>query len=288
MHTFWRSKEQPSYAPLDGSSADGHDLESEPADDELHNRPGKSSRYRSSLSPYLIHGALILTYTVIFFVAIQSRTRCTDREFTRATLSADQYEPHVFDGFRLQEIDRYFGTPDESIEENWKELLEYESVRVPKEYLEPGQLENAVELPGGEYFASLWMHHDLRCLKSLHRLLYRDHFSPNMTDADRRMFELHTSHCLDALRQTIQCKGDMSLLVMQWTEKEKLPTVNPASYSNHKCAKWDGLRAWGKERAFNPRAPGVLVHPTLGPAYSDGTGMGLTLLPEEEAAARGY
>jgi hypothetical protein len=80
----------------------------------------------------------------------------------------------------------------------------------------------------------------------------------------------------------------MSLLVMQWTDKEKVPQVNPSSYSRHKCAKWEGLRAWGKERTFNPLAPGFLVHPTLGPAYSDGTGTGLTLLTDEEATERGY
>lgn len=36
----------------------------------------------------------------------------------------------------------------------------------------------------------------------------------------------------------------------------------------HECINWDRLDHWMKERSFDPAAPGVMIHPTLGPAFS--------------------
>lgn len=88
-----------------------------------------------------------------------------------------------------------------------------------------------------------------------------------------RIFSLtkHPDHCLDMLRQSIICQGDMQLLTMKWRQDGRIPTANFTS--PHQCVNWDRLEAWAtSRRIFNLMEPGYLNHPTLGPAYPDGHG----------------
>jgi hypothetical protein len=43
-----------------------------------------------------------------------------------------------------------------------------------------------------------------------------------------RIFSLiaHPDHCLDMLRQSIMCQGDMQLLTMKWHQDGRIPTAN--------------------------------------------------------------
>jgi hypothetical protein len=55
---------------------------------------------------------------------------------------------------------------------------------------------------------------------------------------------------------------------MRWGKKQAIPIGNFTS--PHECVNWDSLHGWAKEHAFDAFAPGVLVHPTLGPSFPDG------------------
>lgn len=76
------------------------------------------------------------------------------------------------------------------------------------------------------------------------------------------------AHCLDSLRQSVQCAGDVSLLTMKWGVHIREPVANFTS--PHECVNWDNIQDWASERVYDVMAPGVLVHPTLGPSYPDG------------------
>lgn len=77
------------------------------------------------------------------------------------------------------------------------------------------------------------------------------------------------AHCLDSLRQSIQCYGDVSLLTMRWYKGSLLPVGNFSS--PHECVNFDAIQDWAKDYTMDMLAPGVLVHPTLGPSFPNGT-----------------
>ncbi|KAH8897133.1 hypothetical protein GQ53DRAFT_818413 [Thozetella sp. PMI_491] len=304
MNFFRKSQGRLVYSPLAASTEVEEGGISK--DNARLNRPGWNKNDKAFSLVGIINGIIALLNVSAAFYLFYTRSRY----LANARLPEGLQDVRIFDGFYIDEIDRYFGEPGQEIQENWKGLLEYETLQVPADLLQEGQIKNAIQLPDGGYLASLWMHHDLRCLvrqpthfsmsprkfltwqlakKSLHHLLYMEHYSPNITDKGLRLFRLHTGHCLDALRQSTVCRGDTSLLVMQWSETQKRPLVTPASYSDHSCANWESLREWRKSHAYDVLAPGALVHPTLGPSFSedDHHGTGLVMWSKEELESLG-
>ena len=72
-------------------------------------------------------------------------------------------------------------------------------------------------------------------------------------------------HCLEALRQGVQCRGDISPVTFLFKPNWRVPAANWTS--PHECKNWDSLYGWAEENSFDPLVPGLVVHPTLGPAY---------------------
>lgn len=56
----------------------------------------------------------------------------------------------------------------------------------------------------------------------------------------------NSDHCLDYIRQGIQCQADLTPLLFKWDE----PTGNvlPEFGITHTCRNWDKIHAWAKER----------------------------------------
>ncbi|KAI8632404.1 hypothetical protein F5Y19DRAFT_492239 [Xylariaceae sp. FL1651] len=123
-----------------------------------------------------------------------------------------------------------------------------------------------IQLPDGDYIGTLNVFHDLHCLRRVTRLLYESHYFPNITSEDRHLNLLHAQHCLDRLRQSIQCRGDISVATYLWDQRQAFPIANFTSL--HECVNWDALHAWAHGRQVDVFEPGLLIHPTLGPAYA--------------------
>jgi hypothetical protein len=85
----------------------------------------------------------------------------------------------------------------------------------------------------------------------------------------RTTADSHTEHCIDFLRQSAMCHGDVGLITFEWSPTNLIPIANGTS---HQCVNWEKLDAWTKERSVDMLQPGWLVHPTLGPAYPSGEG----------------
>lgn len=61
-------------------------------------------------------------------------------------------------------------------------------------------------------------------------------------------------HCLEHLRQTASCRGDISVIPYRWVylnDSVELGFVGPTqadAEATHRCVNWDRLHAWAKER----------------------------------------
>ncbi|KAL1967380.1 hypothetical protein VTN77DRAFT_3165 [Rasamsonia byssochlamydoides] len=111
----------------------------------------------------------------------------------------------------------------------------------------PVMLEEPVET--GQYLASLDVFHQLHCVdllrKSLHREYYDKH-EGSFAGAPEAVVQGHLEHCIETLRQTLMCHGDISLLTYNWVKGREMPYPNFNTI--HTCKKWDTLVAWNQQR----------------------------------------
>ncbi|MCJ1387406.1 hypothetical protein MMC18_000249 [Xylographa bjoerkii] len=188
-------------------------------------------------------------------------------------VEAIRYESQYFDEKRLEEIDSpYVGEPREELDQAWHEHLQNSNVAVPAETMRDlGRLDDAqsILLPDGSgYLTMIFAYHQLHCIKRLHHALYPTHYFPNLTAAESRDQSLHNAHCLDLLRQTVMCNGDVSLITMHWGHTQRMPLGNFSAA--HSCRDWSAIDAWaGEHSPKRLMEPGWLVNPTFGPVIDE-------------------
>lgn len=55
---------------------------------------------------------------------------------------------------------------------------------------------------------------------------------------------------------------------MRWGTHTREPLANFTG--RHECVNWDHIQDWAHDHVYDVMAPGVLVHPVLGPSYPNG------------------
>ncbi|KAI0107897.1 hypothetical protein GGR51DRAFT_548347 [Nemania sp. FL0031] len=199
----------------------------------------KDWKKRPWILPLLFHTAILATYTLLFLftfwsLKFDSKCRLPDIIDSSAT-SAIEYGTRVFD--EIDDLDNYFGKPTPELDARWKELLKYQWIQIPESDMKKlGRVEEGIRLPDGGYYATLAVYHDLHCLRRIHHAFHRDHYFPNMTAEERFLDSRHAAHCLDSLRQSVQCAGDVSLLTMRWGVHTREPLANFTSRHESKNA----------------------------------------------------
>ncbi|KAF2026865.1 hypothetical protein EK21DRAFT_115363 [Setomelanomma holmii] len=101
----------------------------------------------------------------------------------------------------------------------------------------------------GNYLASLDVFHQLHCVDLLRKSLHRDYYNEHegsFAGSSEFVVQGHLGHCIETLRQTIMCHGDVSLLTYNWVKGRDMPYPNFNTV--HKCKKWDKLVAWNRDR----------------------------------------
>lgn len=68
------------------------------------------------------------------------------------------------------------------------------------------------------------------------------------------------AHCIDSIRMSLECHGDLSLVPQRWADGWGEPW--PVVESLHVCRDYDRIQKWAHSR--QPKVAGLLVHPTLG------------------------
>ena len=142
-----------------------------------------------------------------------------------------------------------------------------------------GREDIGIRLPDREgYVGTLNVYHQLHCIvstshkyslssithlskKRLHQYMYQDYYYPDFTPAQQEMNRLHSEHCIDFLRQSIMCLGDVGLITFEWSPDNLIPVANATT---HQCVNWESLDVWTKERAVDMYKKDYLIHPKFG------------------------
>jgi hypothetical protein len=96
------------------------------------------------------------------------------------------------------------------------------------------------------------MFHSLHCLNAIRKERDRDYYSKqetshldqeinNSTHFPTDWDRIHIDHCLDQLRQAIQCQGDLSPVPLY--HFEGVP-IGIGVGQSHTCRKWEPMREW--------------------------------------------
>ena len=93
--------------------------------------------------------------------------------------------------------------------------------------------------------------------------MYPEVYFPNLTAAQQHDNLMHNHHCLELLRQSLQCSADVSIITMHWGHKQPLPLGN--FDAPHTCRNWDKIDEWaGRHAPGRILEEGWLKHPEFG------------------------
>ncbi|KAL2060609.1 hypothetical protein VTL71DRAFT_9250 [Oculimacula yallundae] len=167
------------------------------------------------------------------------------------------------DGTEVLGFSEYVGEPTPEIDAAWNAIIGGES-----HYFSISE-EEAVTLWGtnydkyrdrirGGWTGTLDLFHCLHCLNQLRMALRRDIYPE-----EKYRGAIHQLHCIDHLRQVIQCQSTSVISPSEWHD-HRGQYVSPKQL--HTCRNFEKLHQYSKER-YNgsiavPRAPRVPLHTT--------------------------
>ncbi|PMD17890.1 hypothetical protein NA56DRAFT_577983, partial [Hyaloscypha hepaticicola] len=175
-------------------------------------------------------------------------------------LPAVEWELHTFEN-SLETANPYKGPPSPELDHAWNKLLAPSAIRISKEDLDRINRTSVALLDGSGYFGTLDVHHQLHCLRWVRQSLHPDYYGELNTKEQNR--GQHLDHCLDALRQFVMCKADVSILTYDWMPQFHRPWPN--FEIQHKCANWDHIQDWAEAHSFDGFDERLVKHPNYHP-----------------------
>ncbi|KAH7018128.1 uncharacterized protein B0I36DRAFT_335351 [Microdochium trichocladiopsis] len=254
------------YAPLYDPRSSGEKSESDYDDVEmkaLGQRGRRHSRWRRA-RPWALHLGLPMLYTGIFLGSMYARP------LTGTFSMVDSPAKYIGENTHLEVFPLagppkgiYTGEPREELDEAWRTLLQYNNIRISDEWIHKyGREDTAVKLPDGGYLGMLSAFHEVHCVKRLYQTLHRDHYFPNATAEELDVNLEHDMHCLEVLRMSAMCRGDVSLINHRWKEDSPYPNVDQRA--PHQCVDWDAVMDYSASMAVDVYQEHYIVNPKTG------------------------
>ncbi|KAI1318208.1 hypothetical protein F5Y16DRAFT_406399 [Xylariaceae sp. FL0255] len=210
----------------------------EDREDDCSNVGRKYDRGKGVVSRSSLLISWLITFVSLVFVVFprQDRHLASDwRESDFASINHRLYRPITEPA--------YIGQPTLEMDAEWKKLTEATNIFVTPD--EQEQLGGDLFLyePAGLYTAQLTVFHDLYCLNFIRQSLYPDYYPEMRNDYT---WQAHLEHCIDAIRLSVMCSGDMTIIPVKWSENTGW--IMPIFDTTHTCRDFDALRAWALER----------------------------------------
>ncbi|KAH8809397.1 hypothetical protein F5884DRAFT_753882 [Xylogone sp. PMI_703] len=135
---------------------------------------------------------------------------------------------------------QYAGPPSDAIDKAW-------AVNIDLEGDEAKGLEDTWIWPGTDkHYTGFTVHHTLHCVNMLRMAIYKDYYLFPDDIAKREFTWIHLDHCIDFIRQAVQCHADLT--PMRWYWSEAVDQAVLKAESPHTCRKWDNIQKWAMDR----------------------------------------
>ncbi|KAH7413046.1 hypothetical protein BKA64DRAFT_703154 [Cadophora sp. MPI-SDFR-AT-0126] len=142
---------------------------------------------------------------------------------------------------------QYIGASHEEMDKAWAELLSGQYLVLSEE--EAQELEKPVAIRG-YYLAELEVMHSLHCLNAIRKALDPQYYSEHDENPlPENLQRIHVEHCIEQLRQNIQCAGDLTPVPLRPFGEE--PHKNLIGTPQvHTCRDWGNFRNWYTHRGL--------------------------------------
>ncbi|KAK7923739.1 hypothetical protein PG985_007810 [Apiospora marii] len=151
-------------------------------------------------------------------------------------------------------LTEYEARPSPELDAKWDDLYSMGIVAISQE--QASHLEEKTQPlshdPDNRYVLGLDVFHDLHCLNMLRKHLLPDYYPEHRNASSTENGFMHIMHCVDALRQSIMCNVDLSIIpfqaMPQWNEEWKF--YQPQIVGDHMCRNFEAVQDWAREHAM--------------------------------------
>lgn len=171
----------------------------------------------------------------------------------------------------------YFGKPSPAIDAAWADLLQYEYPAITPEELalNPSlsyDLNKDKHPTTGKYHFALDVFHNLHCLNAVRMELDKDYYGahhhghvdrradhshgPDASQQHQSAWEAasrdHIDHCMNHIRQSLQCRPDLSPAAMHVFADFDGSKYFLGNAEKHTCYDWENIMRWAAARSPEP------------------------------------
>ncbi|KAK0508982.1 hypothetical protein JMJ35_008353 [Cladonia borealis] len=135
------------------------------------------------------------------------------------------------------------GAPSDEVDEAWSRISDVPDFSVSNAELQLANM-SSIELYGmpDRHLVQFDVFHNLHCLNYLRKSIYMDYYREKLHHSGISHLD-HADHCIDIIRQSLQCHSDTTMLGFEWRPQFSLPA--PIFSAVHNCpANFQKLTDW--------------------------------------------
>ncbi|KAF3022018.1 hypothetical protein E8E14_012277 [Neopestalotiopsis sp. 37M] len=220
---------------------------------------------RRALPPWLLRGAVILVLLVLLSDNIrlrlgQSPESAFATDLTTAKHLSELVEYRFTGGIQVdhegklyREINpmepQYAGEPSPEIDKAWDDLLTVD-LNLDLNDLHGAERASVPTADGKGVLISLDVYHSLHCIDLVRKAIDFRYYYP--TGQVPYFYRPHVDHCVDYLRQAIQCQGDLTPLT--YAQVEPKGNIVPVFGTPHTCRNFSKIHEWAMQRRNHEEA----------------------------------
>ncbi|RAH48910.1 oxidase ustYa family protein [Aspergillus brunneoviolaceus CBS 621.78] len=190
----------------------------------------------------------LLSFSLLISALRLNRSSPTGPPFTHLV----EYEDVRFQG-SLFDTNPYKGAPNPHLDAAWGHITHMAQLEITAEDMfrlnKPLTQVKVAETEGNGYAGGIEVFHQLHCVNLVRQYTYYDYYSqlenrPAEFNDSNETLRLHVDHCIDMLRQVIQCNGDVGVVTRSWVKGRALSYPDFSVW--HKCRKLEPIAQYSK------------------------------------------
>ncbi|KAI1261337.1 hypothetical protein F5Y18DRAFT_401683 [Xylariaceae sp. FL1019] len=222
-------------------------------------QPRKSKRW--PMIQYLIWGILAFLCLVLLSDNIRLRrkqpsTSAFSTDLTVAQHTSELIESRYTGGIQVDQNGKlyrevnpsepqYAGEPSPEIDKAWDDILGATDLRLDMDELYGAERNSVHTADGKGVLITLDVYHSLHCLDLVRRAIDFRYYYP--TGEVPYFYRPHLDHCVDYLRQGIQCQSDLSPLKYAQSQPNNI-TIPVFNGTAHTCRNFTKVHEWAMQR----------------------------------------
>ncbi|KAI0154554.1 hypothetical protein GGR57DRAFT_466020 [Xylariaceae sp. FL1272] len=216
---------------------------------------------RDRLKQYLSWGIVIFLGLVLLSDNIRLRRKHTSKSAFSTDLTVAQHISELIEyrftggiqvdhnGSLYREVNplepQYAGEPSPEIDKAWEDLLGATDLKLDMSDLYGAERASVHTADGKGVLITLDVYHSLHCLDLVRKAIDFRYYYP--TGQVPYFYRSHLDHCVDYLRQGIQCQSDLSPLKYAQSEPNNI-TIPVFNGTAHTCRNFTKVHEWAMQR----------------------------------------